>query len=192
MPIDVKCPECQCELEVPESAAGKKAKCPDCGARIPIPSPDDEAPAPAPKEAVRDRPGRDEPRHEDEIEERPRRRRRQDNDEEDEDDRPRRRRRRNGDGYGGDEGVSTLIPYKNGKALAAYYCGVFSLILCIAPVLGVLALVFGIQGARYAQAHPEARGAVHAWVGIILGGLTALVSWGSIIFAVGAAIFSSK
>jgi hypothetical protein len=68
-------------------------------------------------------------------------------------------------------GISRRIPYKNTKALTAYYCGVFALIPCFSFFLGFVALVFGILGLRYAKAHPEARGQVHAWIGIILGGL---------------------
>ena len=138
MSIDVKCPQCGSLLEAPDNAAGKNVKCPDCGTRIPIPPADDamqptaqrpaaQRPAKPRDEAVAERPraSRGEEASEDE-DDRPRRRRR-DRDEDDDDDRPRRGRR---DGYN-DGGMSTLIPYKNGKALAAYYCGVFSLIPCV-------------------------------------------------------------
>jgi Domain of unknown function (DUF4190) len=70
--------------------------------------------------------------------------------------------------------VEVLIPYKNGAALTAYYLAVFS-ILC-GFVLGIPAVVLGIMGLRRARLHPEARGKVHAWVGIVLGGLMTLVS----------------
>ena len=63
-----------------------------------------------------------------------------------------------GDGTGG------LIPYKNQSALIGYYLAVFSILPCIGMVLG-------IQGLRFVNAHPEARGRAHAWVGIIVGGL---------------------
>jgi len=69
------------------------------------------------------------------------------------------------------DGISRRIPYKNTKALTAYYCGVFSLIPCFGFFLGFVALVFGILGLQYAKAHPEAQGKSHAWTGIILGGL---------------------
>jgi DNA-directed RNA polymerase subunit M/transcription elongation factor TFIIS len=39
MPISCECPECGKRLKAADSAAGKKAKCPDCGAAIPIPAP---------------------------------------------------------------------------------------------------------------------------------------------------------
>ena len=70
-----------------------------------------------------------------------------------------------------DNPVSVIIPYKNPKALIAYYLGIFSLIPCLGLALGIAAVVLGVLGLKAAQAQPNARGKVHAWVGIILGGL---------------------
>ena len=67
--------------------------------------------------------------------------------------------------------LSRVVPYKNTQALAAYYCAVFALIPCVGVILGYIALVLGILGLKYAKAHPEAHGKVHAWIGVILGGL---------------------
>ncbi len=39
MPISCQCPSCGKRLKARDSAAGKKVKCPDCGATIAIPSP---------------------------------------------------------------------------------------------------------------------------------------------------------
>ena len=105
------------------------------------------------------------------------RRRADEEDYDEEDDRPRRRRRREeeGDATGG------LIPYKNGKALAAYYTGVFSLIPCLGAILGPIAVVLGIMGLKYAKQHPKASGQAHAVVGIVLGGLTGLGNIGAVI-----------
>ncbi len=104
-------------------------------------------------------------------------RRRDDDYEDDYDDRPRRRRDdEDEDATGG------LIPYKNAKALAAYYCGVFSLVPCFALVLGPLALIFGFLGLRFAREHPRAKGQAHAIVGIVLGGLTTVGNLGAIVF----------
>lgn len=68
-----------------------------------------------------------------------------------------------------DGGISSLIPYKNGAALAAYYIGVVALI----PFLGLLAapfaIGFGIVGIRAYQRDPRRKGIVHAWTGIALG-----------------------
>ena len=72
-----------------------------------------------------------------------------------------------GDATGG------VIPYKNVPALIAYYCGVFSIIPCF-PI-GIAALILGIMGLRRAKAHPQSRGQVHAWIGILAGGFFGLL-----------------
>jgi hypothetical protein len=74
-----------------------------------------------------------------------------------------------------EEGDATggVIPYKNASALIAYYLGVFSVIPCF-PI-GLAGLVLGIKGLGYAKQHPQARGRVHAWIGIIAGGLFGLL-----------------
>ncbi|MBI5760669.1 MAG: DUF4190 domain-containing protein [Planctomycetales bacterium] len=72
-----------------------------------------------------------------------------------------------GDATGG------VIPYKNAPALIAYYCGVFSIIPCF-PI-GIVALVLGIMGLKKAKQNPLVRGQVHAWIGIIVGGLFGLL-----------------
>ena len=38
MPIDVGCPKCAGRLKAPDSAAGKRAKCPRCGATVDVPA----------------------------------------------------------------------------------------------------------------------------------------------------------
>jgi hypothetical protein len=113
-------------------------------------------------------------RDEDDGDDRPYRRR--DDEDYDDDDRPRRPRRRRDD----DEGDATggLIPYKNPKALTAYYVGVFSLIPCIGVLLAVVAVVLGVMGLKYAKQHPSARGQAHAIVGIVLGTLVILAHAG--------------
>lgn len=82
------------------------------------------------------------------------------------------------------DALSSLIPYKNSKALTAYYCGVFSLIPCLGLILGPIALIFGISGLRYAKEHPQAKGQAHAVVGIVLGTITTLFNFGAILFSV--------
>lgn len=64
-----------------------------------------------------------------------------------------------------------FIPYKNPRALWAYYLGLFSLIPGFGVFLGIAALILGIGGLRHVKLHPEARGKVHAWVGVIMGAL---------------------
>lgn len=68
-----------------------------------------------------------------------------------------------------------VIPYKNMPALLAYYLAVFSLIPCIGAILGLAALFLGIRGLGHARLHPEARGQVHAWIGILVGGSLGLL-----------------
>ena len=103
-------------------------------------------------------PERHEDRYDDEYDERRRR--------------PSRRRREDyyDDDY--DDGVSTIIPYRNGKALAAYYLGVFSFVCVIGIPLGLVSIIFGILGLKYAKKNPKAKGAGHAIAGIVLGAIS--------------------
>jgi len=73
-----------------------------------------------------------------------------------------------------DDVVSTLIPYRNGLALGAYYCGVFGIVPILGYILAPTALVLGIMGLRYSRRYPKARGGGHAITGIILGCLSIL------------------
>ena len=78
-----------------------------------------------------------------------------------------RRHTEEGDATGG------LIPYKNVPALMAYYCGVFSIIPFF-PI-GIAAFVLGIIGLKRRKRNPVIRGAAHAWIGILIGGLFGLI-----------------
>ncbi len=84
------------------------------------------------------------------------------------------------------DAVSTLIPYKNVPALVGYYCGVFAIIPCL--FIGWAGLILGIIGLKKAKEHPEAKGKVHAWVGIIAGGLFALLYTAVTIVSVAASL----
>jgi hypothetical protein len=79
-----------------------------------------------------------------------------------------------GDATGG------LIPYKNTPALIAYYLGIFSLIPCFGLLLAIPALILGIIGLQKRAQNPAVKGAAHAWVGIVLGGICTLL-WGGLI-----------
>jgi hypothetical protein len=70
--------------------------------------------------------------------------------------------------------LQSMVPTKNPKALIAYYLGVFSLIPCVGFLLGIAAVVLGIMGLRFARLNPTAKGGVHAWVGIVIGGLVSV------------------
>jgi predicted Zn finger-like uncharacterized protein len=168
MPVVIACPNCQTKLRVPEDVLGKKVKCSKCDTAFTAEAPEsgtgpteiqEKPAAPARRRAAP--PPEEEPDDGDELED----------EDEEEEDQPRRRRRR-------PDAVETLIPYRNGRALAAYYCGVFSFIPCVGLVLGPIALIYGILGLRYAKAYPTARGTGHAIAGIVMGSLTTLGYWG--------------
>jgi hypothetical protein len=74
-----------------------------------------------------------------------------------------------GDSTGG------VIPYKNPRALAAYYLGIFSVIPVIGFICGCIALPLGIFGLKDRKKNPAIRGSVHAWIGVIGGGLSIVV-----------------
>jgi hypothetical protein len=75
--------------------------------------------------------------------------------------------------------TSTLIPYRNPAALIAYYCAIFSLLPLVGLLLAVPAFILGIVGLRHRRRNPAIRGSVHAWIGIVLGGLMTLI-WGAL------------
>ncbi len=77
-----------------------------------------------------------------------------------------------GDATGG------IIPYKNLPALFAYYLGLFSLLPCLGLFLAIPALVLGIMGLKKRKQNPAVKGSVHAWIGIVMGGIFTLV-WGA-------------
>jgi predicted Zn finger-like uncharacterized protein len=191
MPVIIACPNCQTKLKVPEAALGKKVKCSKCATAF---TAEEQEAAAGPTE-VRERPAAptaarrraapppDEELEDDEEQEE------EDEEDEEEEDRPRRRRRRRRQ----PDAVETLIPYRNGRALAAYYCGVFSFIPCVGLILGPIALIFGILGLRFAKAHPTARGGGHAIAGIVMGSLTTLGYWGlTIIGIIGMAMSAGR
>jgi hypothetical protein len=136
------------------------------------------------------RPARRPPPRSEDDDEPPRRRRRPvDEGGEYEEDRPRRPR----------SAVSSIIPYRNGMALASYYCGMGALIVTLGSIalsivaagvmnrwiflalfagvgglLALLAVIFGIMGIANTKRTPEVGGTAHAIIGIILGGLEIL------------------
>lgn len=84
-----------------------------------------------------------------------------------------------------------LIP-RNGKALVAYYCGIFALIPLLGAVLGPVAVVFGILGIQAANREPYRKGKIHAWVGIVCGGLFGLVYLGLVVLWIVALVATHK
>ena len=79
-----------------------------------------------------------------------------------------------GDATGG------IIPYKNPKALIAYYLGIFSGFPVIGFFLAIPALVLGIMGLRDRNRNPAIKGSVHAGIGIGCGAFFMLL-WGAVI-----------
>lgn len=84
--------------------------------------------------------------------------------------------------YPANQGDSTggLIPYKNPHALIAYYLGLFSLFPCIGLLLAIPAFILGIMGLQRFKKNPVIKGSVHAWIGIVMGGLMTIV-WSAVI-----------
>jgi len=71
-----------------------------------------------------------------------------------------------GDATGG------IIPYKNPHALTAYYLGIFGLFPAIGVFLAIPAVILGISGLKKHKKNPVIRGSIHAWIGIIFGGIS--------------------
>lgn len=92
-----------------------------------------------------------------------------------------------------EQGDSTggIIPYKNGPALIAYYLGIFSIIPGIGLVLAIPAVVMGIMGLKKRRANPVIKGAAHAWVGIIMGGIFTLIWGGGLVLFIGSIVARS-
>jgi hypothetical protein len=79
-----------------------------------------------------------------------------------------------GDATGG------VIPYKNPKALIAYYLGIVSGLPLIGFPFGIAAFVLGILGLKARKRNPAIKGAAHAWIGIGCGGIF-MILWGLLI-----------
>jgi hypothetical protein len=77
---------------------------------------------------------------------------------------------------GGDEGVATVIPYRNASALIAYYLGLFSCFPALGFPLAIVALVLGVRGLKAVRANPSVHGTAHAWIGLFCGGIGFLMN----------------
>jgi len=71
-----------------------------------------------------------------------------------------------GDATGG------VIPYKNPKALISYYLGIFGLMPAIGLFLAIPAIILGFMGLKQYKLSPIIKGSIHAWIGIVLGGIS--------------------
>src|SRR5262245_58421927 len=103
-----------------------------------------------------------------------------DRDDYDDDDLPRRKKSSN---LGG---LDYVIPFRNGMALASYYCGVFGIIGCfllgVGGLFGVVPIILGILGMMAASKNPEAHGRGHAITGIVLGTIELLTGCSTVGF----------
>ncbi|MEY2727204.1 MAG: hypothetical protein RLZZ458_3071 [Planctomycetota bacterium] len=88
-----------------------------------------------------------------------------------------------GDATGG------IIPYKNPKALIAYYLGILSGLPLIGLPLGLAALILGILGLRDRSQNPVIKGSVHAAIGIGCGGFFFLL-WSVVAVLVLVSVFA--
>ena len=94
-------------------------------------------------------------------------------------------------GNRGEDATGGVIPYNNPKALIAYYLGLFSLFPCLGLALAIPAFVLGIMGLRARKRNPAIKGSIHAWIGIIMGGMMTVV-WGLVGMLVLIAIVGSQ
>lgn len=76
---------------------------------------------------------------------------------------------------GGDGSLSTVIPYRNAPALTGYYVSIVALIPVLGLLAGPAAIVLGALGLRARRRNPSVKGAVHAWIAIVLGTIVTLV-----------------
>ncbi len=91
-----------------------------------------------------------------------------------------------GDSTGG------IIPYKNPKALIAYYLGILSGLPLIGLPLGIAAFVLGIMGLRDRKRNPAIKGSIHAGIGIGCGLIFTLFWGGTIALLVIGLVFEAS
>lgn len=97
-----------------------------------------------------------------------------------------------GSGAGPDNTVGGMIPTGNPSALWAYYLGLF----CGLPLFGLamapIAVHMGLKGLRLSKENPSAKGATHAWVGIVCGVIGTLLHYTLLIGLIFAMLESRK
>ena len=91
----------------------------------------------------------------------------------------------------GGDSTGGLIPYKNPKALIAYYLGILSGLPLIGLPLGIAAFVLGIMGLNDRKKNPAIKGSVHAGIGIGCGLIFTLL-WGGLILVGVVAVISAS
>ena len=88
-----------------------------------------------------------------------------------------------GDATGG------IIPYKNPKALMAYYFGIVGGLPLVGFPFAVAAFILGILGLRDRRRNPIIKGSAHAGIGIGCGLIFGLL-WGALIIIIVIAILT--
>lgn len=85
----------------------------------------------------------------------------------------------------GDEGVATVIPYRNKPALIGYYLAIVGCLgAIIIPILGfampIAAIILGAKGLKAVKANPKVHGKVHAYIAIVGGIFGTLLAIGNL------------
>jgi hypothetical protein len=190
MPIQFMC-SCGRKLQAREEHAGRRVKCPACGAETTVPGPEDAVqpreavePKPSPVQAAESRRARDEddidedrPRRrsrarddDEDDEDRPRRRSRARDDDEDDDDRPRRRSRRDEEDEDEDEydRPRRKPAGTSGKATAALVLGLMA--FCLTIFTGIPAIILALLSFRdINRSRGRLKGKGLAVAGLLLG-----------------------
>jgi hypothetical protein len=91
----------------------------------------------------------------------------------------------------GGDATGGIIPYKNPKALIAYYLGICSGLPLIGLPLGIAAFVLGVQGLQARQRNPVIKGSIHAGIGIGCG-LVFTVLWSLLVVGMLAAWLAAR
>ena len=145
--VDVTCPKCGTEWELNPDEAGKNEFiCSECSASIPLPQPPLTTPPPPPPVSPPAPPAFIPQIPPPATVPLP--------------------AKKTGDATGG------VIPYKNPHALIAYYLGIFSLLPAIGFFLAIATVFLGISGIKKYKQNPIIKGTVHAWIGIVLAGIS--------------------
>ncbi len=188
--MQVQCPSCSKQLNVPDTAAGKKAKCPGCTTVFQIPPTTSVAATPAvPK------PPPPVPRAmaDDDEDDKPVRRRRTRSEEDDDEDEPRSRAHRYDEDEEEDDGdyerpIRRSTATRSGRVTAL---GIITIVWGSLSVLGGLCITFG--GIFFAAAVPNLnqmnpRGAppMPAGMGALVGGIALVMGAAILLFGIGA------
>lgn len=71
--------------------------------------------------------------------------------------------------------VGRMVPSGNMPSLIAYYVSLGAMLPFLGAVAGLVAVWYGAKGVALVRAHPQVRGGIHAWFGLLFGGFWALV-----------------